>query len=42
MDKYLYEIVCPHGYVKNGFNKSKLVEYMKNIQVKHRDKKFTH
>ena len=37
MDKYLYEIVCPHGYVKNGFDKKKLVEYMKNIQVKHRD-----
>ena len=38
MVRYLYETVCPHGYVKNGYDKTKLVEYMKNIQVKHRDK----
>ena len=37
MVRYLYETVCPHGYVKNGYDKNKLVEYMKNIQVKHKD-----
>ena len=37
MIRYLYETICPHGYVKNGYDKNKLVEYMKNIQVKHRD-----
>ena len=40
MVRYLYEIICPHGYVKNGYNKSKLVEYMKNIQVKHKNTSF--
>tara|TARA_A100001391_G_C5063250_1_gene276558 strand:- start:159 stop:590 length:432 start_codon:yes stop_codon:yes gene_type:complete len=39
MVRYLYETVCPHGYVKNGYDKTKLVEYMKNIQVKHMDSK---
>jgi len=40
MVRHLYETVCPHGYVKNGYDKSKLVEYMKNIQVKHKKTSF--
>lgn len=33
MAKNLYEILCPDGYVKNGFDKKKLKEIFSNTMV---------
>lgn len=42
MEEHLFEIVCPDGYVKNGFDKKKLKNIFANSMISNYDKnKFT-
>ena len=38
MKKHLFEILCPDGYVKNGFDKTKLKTLFANSMIVNYDK----